>query len=1020
MRKETIDVPLSQGLDTRTDTRVVTAPYLRVCKNAVFTETGGIQKRKPRTALPTATSDGGTIGGIEDPIRRLVSYEGELLAITKKHIYSYSEKLKTWYQTAEYLAPHVEEESVLIDNTEQVNGNCATLNGVSVFTWTAETDVNSDNNIAMYAALDSCTGTILVQPTPIFDQQGWVNPRAVATDNKIVVFVSRPAVNSFYSMVLSPDEPDLSPTSVGFITAGGADHYDVLADGTRVLFTLAGTTLSAPSDDYIVGSVDENNLSTFEVKPRASGGPCSITRRTDEDGFNIVHTTLAFVGGTAFLDKLNPDFSDDVVALDLFLGAGSMPISVEAVAAYGDDEGDTFVLISEGTTSLQGAATWEAIVNPDGTSGTGINTPNLVTPGIVTYPNLQPASRAFQYDGDSYIWMVFAENSTVRGDTVESTFQTQSSYFLMRLTGEVSPMLVASAVKDAAGTDGTNLTNVQDLGEGSFSFCGIERRRAGQFYAGRGLRNIKFSFDSNEARRSDTLGKTLYLSGGQLAQYDGVGVTEVNFQVYPWNITAEPVNTGTFSVGEGTYSWISSYRWDNAKGESDRSTTASFAVRELESGDSADVTLNYLPITLKQSANGGGRIDPTVECFRTVKNAGLDSPFHLATSNDPVSADYIENDPSGGSIVFRDNLPDGGLSQAETFREGPGVLSSVAPPGATIVEAGDDRLFISGIPNQPHTVWYSKLRLVDEVAAFNEALVITLPPDGGCITDLKFINNTLIVFKETGIYAVPGQGFNNLGQGSNYGPIQVLSTDVGAIKSEVVARIPNGIFFLSQKGWHILDRGWNVQFIGAPVDDFNDDDYTAVHIAENDHEVRCISAQRILLFDTFAQQWSEWTHENPVHHAVLHKGRYYLAGDDTVYVEDEEHGNPTNYSLQVETSWLRLRGLSHFQRIRYVTLLGEWATDHGLLIELARDYDDKCYFQVKEHVRCLEAGDPYQVRHSPTIQKVQALKIRITDVESGSGDINLPPPGEGLKLTGLTLEVSVKPGTARIGRDKKQ
>ena len=51
---------------------------------------------------------------------------------------------------------------------------------------------------------------------------------------------------------------------------------------------------------------------------------------------------------------------------------------------------------------------------------------------------------------------------------------------------------------------------------------------------------ITFEFDNDRARRCVRLGETLYITGGQIIQYDGEGVAEVGFHAMPYRLRLVP------------------------------------------------------------------------------------------------------------------------------------------------------------------------------------------------------------------------------------------------------------------------------------------------------------------------------------------------------------------------------------------------------------------------------------------------------------------------------------------------
>jgi len=216
--------------------------------------------------------------------------------------------------------------------------------------------------------------------------------------------------------------------------------------------------------------------------------------------------------------------------------------------------------------------------------------------------------------------------------------------------------------------------------------------------------------------------------------------------------------------------------------------------------------------------------------------------------------------------------------------------------------------------------------------------------------------------------------------------------------------------FMSDKGWYLLSRGFTAQYIGAPVEDFNSDTFVAITTLEQQHQIRCMSTSRILVYDTLVGQWSEWEEASRVD-AVMWSGSYYAATSSALYKEATSHGTDVTYSLIVETAWIKLAGLQGYKSVRHIEILGEYRSAHRLKIEIARDYLATYFQTVTWTVSPTTVGGPEQVSIGPSIQKLEAVKLRITDIATGSSS---PPTGEALKLTGLALEIGLKRGVHRL------
>jgi hypothetical protein len=295
--------------------------------------------------------------------------------------------------------------------------------------------------------------------------------------------------------------------------------------------------------------------------------------------------------------------------------------------------------------------------------------------------------------------------------------------------------------------------------------------------------------------------------------------------------------------------------------------------------------------------------------WRTEADPTLDSPFFLTTSRDPaddgvgVSNGFVWNDPAAWSSTTIDALADADLAEGEPHPANGGYIEGMAPPAATIIAASNDRLFLAGVAGDADRIWYTRHRADGEVAAFDGDLTVEVPRLGGPITGLGFLNDTLIVFRRHAVYALDGAGFDNLGGGVNYGPARLLASDVGAVVHESIALTPRGLVFKSAKGWYLVNRGWSLEYIGAPVAAFDDEEVLAVHVLEQQHQIRCVTPARVLVLDYSVPsesspygQWSEWTIAGAVG-ALLRDGVHTIAFADDVRAQRSDYAG-IDYGLE--------------------------------------------------------------------------------------------------------------------------
>jgi hypothetical protein len=244
----------------------------------------------------------------------------------------------------------------------------------------------------------------------------------------------------------------------------------------------------------------------------------------------------------------------------------------------------------------------------------------------------------------------------------------------------------------------------------------------------------------------------------------------------------------------------------------------------------------------------------------------------------------------------------------------------------------------------------------------------------------------------------------------------MLSSDVGAIAHESIALTPAGLVFASHKGKYLLDRGWAVQYIGAPVATYDSEDALAVHVMESQHQIRWLTSNRVLVFDYLVDQWAEWTIADGVH-AAVHDGTYHYATTSGVNAERSDFTG-IDYGLDIETAWIPLTQIQGFGRVWRLLLLGEIRGDFQLRVRLARNFATS-YFQDKTWAANTDtAGEPLQMEHRPSVQEMEALRVRLTVLPVDGGETDLY--SEAVKLTNLALEVGLERGLNRMPVAQRQ
>jgi hypothetical protein len=981
------------GLDQKTDVRALAPPGLSRAVDLQMDEVGGAQTRYPYVADANSILGGSTLANC----RTIVQNGDEWLLFTKDTLYSWSPQLQKWVSKGTHLACKLTEQAQFVNTTDQIDCDRAELDGTIVFAWT-----ESGASSACYvAAVDKTTKNVIMQPTEI---AGASRLRVVALETKILLTFEEASPgpgNQIGAYALDPASPStaLGGASTTIATTTN-EYYDVvkIPDADQAVFAARLT----PTTSYMVGTVTASLVAATSTKARTCDGPIAVSPTPDGASAQVVRGNTTNVQG----DLVTISTLADVYTAQAIGTAPSNPIQIAAAHRSVADSGQyrCYVIWSNGqsestvSTSFGTKYNWVDTGNTLGTQDDFVDFTGVV-------------SRAFDHEGRVYVWLGFAATSltTAAGLETDQVFgQLQNTYFLYR----DDVFLCAKATPNIAGGYATStgrLPGVANVDTNQYAWCGAERRAlalGGKLsgYSARAPRDILVEFDSDEARRCARLGETLYITGGEILQYDGTQLTEVGFHVFPWQLDLIDFAAGT--VGAGTYAYQTTWRYDNARGERERSASATAGFVDVAANREVSV-IGWCNLNITHKTDK----PPAAEHWRTPVDPNDDAPFYLVTNPDPTDTAgdncHLSTDVSGTLSALIDSFADATLTVKEAHPENGGQLKNLSPPAASLILATDTRLFLAGVSGDPHRVLYSKYRGANQVASFFGTLAVDIPQEGGAITALALLNETVVVFRESAIYAIDGQGYDNTGGGTNYVARKVPGK-VGAVSQEAVSvATERGIYFKSKRGWYLLNHGWQVEYVGGGIVDYDSEEVLAVDAIEKQHQIRILTASRMLVLDTLVGQWFEWSISDGVHSCMFDGAHAYLTSTGPK-TQATSYASGATYGIDIETAFIRLNDLQGYGAVDYFDLLGEFRSACTVRIRLARDdWKDGAdtYFQDKTHTPSLTAGKPLELRHRPSIRQCKSLKVRITVTPSSSG--------EAVKLTGLAFMLGVQSGLNR-------
>lgn len=488
---------------------------------------------------------------------------------------------------------------------------------------------------------------------------------------------------------------------------------------------------------------------------------------------------------------------------------------------------------------------------------------------------------------------------------------------------------------------------------------------------------------------------------------------------------------GLGNVDAGTYSYICIWKYIDNAGRIHRSTTSIPQQFVLTSSNkSISIKVPILSPTSKNSV--------ILEVYRTENNGSI---YRRVTSLVSPIFNVENNDPLYTHVVFIDTNNDSNILANEILYTTGAVLDNSSPPPCSLITTNRSRLFVAGLDNK-NLIQYTKLidpSNVNDVAGFNDALYIELDPDGGDITALAAMDEKLIIFKETKIFYISGDGPTNTGEGAFSLP-QLISTDVGCNNPNSVVLMPNGLLFNSPKGIYLLGRDLQVSYLGAPVERFNSLTISSSILLNNKNQVRFTTEDgSALVYDYYINEWTTFTNYEAVDCDVYNGEFVLLRSNGKVMMENnlsfKDQVSTSEYQavkLVAETTNLSLAQLEGFQRVYRVAILGEYKGAHTMQISFAYNFDpefsDSATFDATTVIGSYTYGStgpygesnggtyggdylPYLFRIHLAQQKCTSIRIKLEDIQTS--DFN-----EGLTISGISLEVGAKKGPVKLPENR--
>lgn len=984
----TINVPLAVGVETRGDEKLVSLNRLLDLQNAVF-EPGRLLKRNGYEELEALSG-----------VKALAVRENELVAMDGAQLHSYSETLSQWIEKGDLLSFGLEVETIADTTAAQTVADCAETGGLRVFAW------EDSRGGVWYAAYDVATDSeVLAQKQLSATAQ---TPRVVVIGDTIHIVYHDTTTLDIRSKRLVPADlatsDALTPYQFGFYDVHASGGLDVVATDGAALWVYRTNSSNLLRIGWLTqtGALGGpgSGLSAPLLDQGASTGVFSINYSPDDDTVCLcLWRASAVVLRARF-------FTDTDTAFNLTATQDFSTTEPVRVTCVPDSDGDFHVFAE-----VAGAETYldrvlYAVVNAAG----------VVTAETTLMRHAGLGSHAFTVGDDVLVHLVH-----------DSTFQ--STYFLVNTDGNPVGRVVPG--ESNGRPTRAHLPRVSSPEDGIYHWAAAFKHRlksitptATPVYAQPGIKYVRYDFEDTAALSWVERGGCLYIGGGIVYQYDRSEVAEAGFLLYSENVSGVAGTTGDL-----TSSTSVSYRvypeHYNALGQRVMGTTAAVVTVELgDNQDSVTLTIPTLAMTWKTAVG-----------FAVYRTKGDGTAYQRVSSLDPTTAGdtngWVANDPTVDTVTFVDEMSDEDLATKEPdYRNGLllNEVDNVAPQTMRGLRVVQGRVW--GISQEnPRRVFFSKESVEKHAVEWFDGFYIDVPVD---ITAIGVIQGMPVLFGRESIYVTEGEGPDNLNSNGAYGEPELLPADVGVDEPRSLVEAPAGLMFKSRKGVRLLNRQFQVSYVGSDVAGYNDADFTAASAVLDANHVRFLADDRALVFDWEKQEWTTWTRHAGVS-SVVWRGRYVFAkSDGTIRVED-----PTTFmegnnavALGLTTSWIKTTGTGPqgYGLLDKYVLYGKYKTNHRLRIEIGYDYED--HFRqnyVIDPADFIETstwgsdatwGDStvwggsgrtnvYRIRRQFKFRKASAVRFRITEIPGDDA-------GEGLELTGLVIKVADLGGLTRL------
>lgn len=1019
LQKQNFNIPISLGLDQKTDPfQVETGRALRL-ENARFYKTGKLSKRFGLVQMPVATSS----GDLDDKtLSCIASDSSQLNVVASDGVYSYMESFDEWKKISDVRDfAKINTEFLSKSSLNQYNPDCDFSSEfnlfVSVYREREELDALKPTSTEKITICLEDTVTGVKQLESVILTAGAFTSLGqnvvIVNDNgapKIHVFIQRSTdiLRVVYDKYLNVLVGLSSLTPSGYI--GGRSKVQTLKDSSNVyMVSMAGTTIAFYK--YTLGGTlstntthtTTNRLGFATTSGYGLGFSCYlsgstihvfyITNSSGEVGTGIV--------GVGFNTSFTNTITESSLSVSDLRNISIVTSGSNVICAVQRVEGPTYSLRNSTVkkyTAAIGASYTITIDTFDSTFTVG--------------SRLELIGRPFVINGVNYCICKSCETDQRTGFVYNLDQRKASASFspfsLSNARGSDLPTQSIQFCSNSVVNNGVVYTSLEKI-------YGLDTDSvvANDFIANQAITKLMVDFNSSAAVRTRAkVGETIYLTDGRTYCFDARGCYESGFDLAP-KINSATANTtaGTNpDISSKTFNYVAIYTFYNAKGEIERSIPSQAVSITTPSNTSyIEIDVKCIAFSYKSEVDAIGVNNKQTIDIVLYRTAASGSVFYRVGN--------VANRPINYSQTLFDAVSDANITNNELLYTDGGIIESDSTPNARFSASGGNRLFLGGLEENDE-IAYSQKQLFAEGVSFSDFFRLRVSTgtsaDRSPISAIGYMDNKLIVFRKNSIYFIQGDGPNEAGVGSFTEP-EVISSDVGCTEPRSVITTPMGLLFKSAKGIYLLTRSLSVEYKGAPVEDFNQFTVIAAVVSDKFNEARFyLSNGTAVVYNFLFDAWSTFTSQSFVD-ADIWASTPVSIKSNSVFKETENtfQDGTSYYSMTYGTPWLKPDLLQGYFRVYRLYIIGSNKSSHTLKLRIYTDYDDSTY---EEYSLVLNTSEQpqYQFQVHMTKQKVESIRFELFDTDHA----NLST-GEAYDLSNIQIEMGIKAGGFKLAATKQ-